>query len=45
MNPFPELMISFIGTLRIAHPSLDGSGGVEISRRGESLAPTLFVGG
>jgi hypothetical protein len=45
MNPFPELMISFIGMLRVAHRWLDRSGNVVVSRRGDHLAPTLFVGG
>ncbi len=45
MNPFPELMISFIGMLVAAHIWLDGNSDITVSRRGDHLAPTLFVGG
>jgi hypothetical protein len=45
MNPFPELMVSFIGMLQVAHNWLEGKGVYEPSRRGNHLAPTLFIGG
>jgi hypothetical protein len=45
MNPFPELMVSFIGMLQVAHNWLEGKGDFELSTRGNHLAPTLFIGG
>jgi hypothetical protein len=45
MNPFPELMVSFIGMLQLAHNWLDGEGDFEVTPRGNHLAPTLFIGG
>lgn len=44
MNPFPELMVSFIGMLVTAHKWYPDGAGIEADPKGH-LAPTLFVGG
>lgn len=44
MNPFPELMVSFIGMLITAHKWHPDAVGIQIDKKGH-LAPTLFVGG
>lgn len=44
MNPFPELMVSFIGMLVTAHKWHPSGTGIQADPRGH-LAPTLFVGG
>ncbi len=44
MNPFPELMVSFIGMLVTAHSWYPNGTAVRPSVKGH-LAPTLFVGG
>lgn len=44
MNPFPELMVSFIGMLVTAHGWYPDGSEVAPARTGH-LAPTLFVGG
>jgi hypothetical protein len=44
MNPFPELMVSFIGTLVTAHKWYPDGKQVCPGRNGH-LAPTLFIGG
>lgn len=44
MNPFPELMVSFIGMLVTAHAWHPGGQGISAATHGH-LAPTLFVGG
>ena len=44
MNPFPELMVSFIGMLVTAHKWHPGGTGIKSDQKGH-LAPTLFVGG
>lgn len=43
-NPFPELMVSFVGMLVTAHKWHPTGTGISPSRQGH-LAPTLFVGG
>lgn len=46
MNPFPELLVSFIGTLVAGHSWMDEHRGKALLRQnGMHLAPTLFVGG
>ena len=46
MNPFPELLISFIGMLVAAHSWLGGANDLSIvSDEGDHLAPSLFIGG
>lgn len=46
LNPFPELLVSFLGMLIAAHPWLQGlSDRSAICEDGVHLAPTLFVGG
>lgn len=46
MNPFPELLVGFIGMLIAAHEWLDSSESlIHRSAHGSHLAPTLFVGG
>jgi hypothetical protein len=46
MNPFPELLVSFIGHVIAAHEWLDWPDvGRFLSKDGVHLAPTLFVGG
>lgn len=46
MNPFPELLVGFVGMLIAAHEWLEASGScVHRSENGAHLAPTLFVGG
>ncbi len=44
MNPFPELMVSFIGMLVTAHSWYPNGAEVSSASKGH-LAPTLFVGG
>jgi hypothetical protein len=44
-NPFPELLVSFVGMFQLAHAWVHIPGHVERSTRGDHLAPTLFVGG
>lgn len=44
MNPFPELMVSFVGMLVTAHRWYPNGTEVAPARKGH-LAPTLFVGG
>lgn len=45
-NPFPELVISFLGMLIAAHPWANGSDAMQrIRKDGNHLAPSLFVGG
>lgn len=44
MNPFPELMVSFIGMLVTAHSWYPDGTTVQLAKKGH-LAPTLFVGG
>ncbi|MFC5460167.1 hypothetical protein [Massilia niabensis] len=44
MNPFPELMVSFIGMLVTAHKWHPNGTGIQADPKGH-LAPTLFVGG
>lgn len=44
MNPFPELMVSFIGMLVTAHSWYPDGTAVQLAKKGH-LAPTLFVGG
>lgn len=43
--PFPELLISFIGTLIAAHTWYDPAVELDEAAEGDHLAPTLFVGG
>ena len=46
LQPFPELLVSFIGMLVAAHPWLDLSDFRSVvSEDGGHLAPTLFLGG
>ncbi|MEP6879884.1 MAG: hypothetical protein ABI865_13655 [Nitrosospira sp.] len=45
MNPFPELMVSFIGMLVSAHEWYPDSGKYLYTNDEGHLAPTLFVGG
>jgi hypothetical protein len=45
LNPFPELLVGFIGMLVAAHEWLAGPANVTRSKKGPHLAPTLFVGG
>lgn len=46
MNPFPELLVSFVGLLQVAHKWLDlRDGRIKIDPHGIHLAPSLFVGG
>jgi hypothetical protein len=46
MNPFPELLVSFVGMLVTAHAWLDGSTRLAWpDAAGLHLAPTLFIGG
>lgn len=45
-NPFPELLVAFIGFLVAAHEYFDGANGrISLHAGGCHLAPTLFVGG
>lgn len=44
MNPFPELMVSFVGMLVTAHAWYPDGHEVQLAVKGH-LAPTLFVGG
>ncbi|MDO9504248.1 hypothetical protein [Hydrogenophaga sp.] len=44
MNPFPELMVNFVGMLVTAHAWYPNGPQVADTRKGH-LAPTLFVGG
>lgn len=44
-NPFPELMVGFIGMLVAAHRWYPDGTGYTHSDEGGHLAPTLFVGG
>lgn len=46
MNPFPELLISFIGMLVAGHAWLDSANDKSsVSGEGVHLAPSLFIGG
>jgi hypothetical protein len=45
MNPFPELIVSFIGMLVVAHEWYPNGNAVELTKGRGHLAPTLFVGG
>ena len=46
MQPFPELFISFVGVLVVAHGWYDPRNPTRVLEgRGPHLAPTLFVGG
>jgi hypothetical protein len=46
MNPFPELIISFLGMLVASHPWANERGAKKrIVKDGKHLAPSLFVGG
>jgi hypothetical protein len=46
MNPFPELMVAFIGMLVAAHEWATGKRGAVVPTKKQGhLAPTLFVGG
>jgi hypothetical protein len=45
MNPFPELMVSFIGMLVSAHEWYPNGQQVTHTQQDGHLAPTLFVGG
>jgi hypothetical protein len=45
MNPFPELLVSFIGMLVAAHEWYPSGANVIHSTNEGHLAPTLFVGG
>lgn len=45
MNPFPELIVSFLGMLVTAHEWYPKGPAVELTKSFGHLAPTLFVGG
>jgi hypothetical protein len=45
MNPFPELIVSFIGMLVVAHEWYPNGSAVQLTSKRGHLAPTLFVGG
>ena len=46
LDPFPELLVSFIGMLTVAHQWMESPGArIEQSKKGLHLAPSLFVGG
>jgi hypothetical protein len=45
LNPFPELLIGFVGMYVAAHSWVDAPGDIIDSSDGTHLAPTLFVGG
>jgi hypothetical protein len=45
MNPFPELLVAFIGMLVAAHQWYPDGSDYMPSNEGGHLAPTLFVGG
>ena len=46
LNPFPELLVSFIGFVAAAHEYFDDAEGrITFLEDGRHLAPTLFVGG
>ena len=46
MNPFPELLVSFLGMVVVAHPwAKRGDAMTRLSATGKHLAPSLFVGG
>ena len=46
LNPFPELLVGFVGMLIAAPEWLEASGScVHRSENGAHLAPTLFIGG
>lgn len=45
MNPFPELMVSFIGMLVSAHEWYPGGINFHYTHEAGHLGPTLFVGG
>lgn len=46
MNPFPELLVNFIGILAACHSWLDAaSPGYQLAPEGLHVAPSLFVGG
>lgn len=46
MNPFPELLVSFLGLLYAGHAWLDRPRvPIQSAMHGRHLAPTLFVGG
>jgi hypothetical protein len=44
-NPFPELLVSFIGMLVAAHEWYEGGDRIKVVDTAGHLAPTLFVGG
>jgi hypothetical protein len=45
-NPFPELVIAFLGMLVAAHPWANQSDAMQrLKKDGKHLAPSLFVGG
>lgn len=44
-NPFPELLVAFIGMLVAAHEWYPTGSGATITKASGHLAPTLFVGG
>ena len=45
LNPFPELMVSFLGMYFAAHPWIEQASDIRQDENGPHLAPTLFVGG
>lgn len=45
LNPFPELLVGFIGMLVAAHDWLVEPARTTPAKKGPHLAPTLFVGG
>ena len=45
MNPFPELIVSFLGMLVTAHEWYPKGSAAELTKGFGHLAPTLFVGG
>jgi hypothetical protein len=45
MNPFPELLVSFIGMLVAAHEWYPAGPGFQYTHQDGHLGPTLFVGG
>lgn len=45
MNPFPELMVNFVGMLVVAHSWHEDESQVTVTKDDSHLAPTLFVGG
>ncbi|HET9769033.1 MAG TPA: hypothetical protein VFS60_19460 [Thermoanaerobaculia bacterium] len=44
--PFPELLVSYLGMVLLAHPWFDPATPLaSVADYGEHLAPTLFIGG